>query len=131
MSQSIQHVREIYAAFDAGDVPRFLGYLDPQVRWCEAEGSAYADGNPYVGPEAVIAGVLARLQQDFDGFRVEVGEIVGGGDVVTMFGRYKATARASGRPLDVQAAHTWWLRDGKVVRFQQMVDTAGFAAALA
>jgi len=131
MSQSIQQVRDIYAAFDAGDVPRFLGYLDPQVRWCEAEGNAYADGNPYVGVDAVVAGVFARLQQDFDGFRVEVGELVGGGDVVTMLGRYKATARASGKPLDVQAAHTWWLRDGKVVRFQQMVDTAGFAAALA
>jgi ketosteroid isomerase-like protein len=131
MSQSIEQVREIYAAFDAGDVPRFLGHLDPQVSWCEAEGNAYADGNPYVGVDAVVAGVFARLQQDFDGFRVEVGEIVGGDDVVTMFGRYKATARATGKPLDVQVAHTWWLRDGKVVRFQQMVDTAGLAAALA
>ena len=131
MSQSLQHVREIYAAFAAGDVQGFLGYLDPRVQWNEAEGSAYADGNPYVGPDAVVSGVLTRLQEDFDGFRVEVGEIVGDGDVVTMFGRYKATARATGKPLDVQAAHTWWLEGGKVVRFQQMVDTLALTQALA
>jgi len=32
--------------------------------------------------------------------------------------------------LDVQCAHTWWIRDGKIVRFQQMVDTARAAATL-
>ena len=54
-----------------------------------------------------------------------MGEIVGGPEVVTMFGRYQGTRTK--KPLDVQCAHTWWLRDGKVTRFQQMVDTAAVA----
>lgn len=128
---NIDLVRGLYAAFSKGDVPAFLAHLDPQIRWNEAEGFPYADGNPYVGPDAVVGGVFQRLAEDWQDFRVDVGEIVGGGDVVTMFGRYKARHTTSGKDLDVQAAHTWWIRDGKVVRFQQMVDTAGVAAAIA
>jgi ketosteroid isomerase-like protein len=130
VSSSIDLIRSLYAAFDTGDLPAFLARLDPGVRWNEAEGFPYADRNPYVGPDAVV-GVFERLERDWEGFRVEVGEIVGGGDVVTMFGRYKGKSTATAKPLDVQCAHTWWIRDGKVVRFQQMVDTAGVARALA
>jgi ketosteroid isomerase-like protein len=130
-SPALELVRGLYAAFAAGDVPAFLAALDPEIRWNEAEGSPYFDGNPYVGPEAVVAGVLARIAADWDGFEVAVGELVGGPEVGTMLGRYRGKSRATGRALDVQCAHTWWLRGGKVVRFQQMVDTAGFAAALA
>jgi ketosteroid isomerase-like protein len=131
MSQSIQSVRNVYAAFAAGDLPAVLAHLDPGIRWNEAEGFPYSDRNAYVGPDAIVTGVFARLAVDWDGFRVEVGEIVGGDDVVTMFGRYKAKRKATGKVLDVQCAHTWWSRDGKAVRFQQMVDTAGVARALA
>ena len=58
-----------------------------------------------------------------------MGEIVGGPEVVTMFGRYQCTHAKTKKPLDVQCAHTWWLKDGKVTRFQQMVDTAAVARA--
>lgn len=131
MSQATDFVRSLYDAFAAGDVPGFLARLDARVVWNEAEGFPYSDGNPYVGPEAIVAGVFARLGRDWGDFRVEVGEIVGGPEVVTMFGRYRGKSLKSGRALDVQCAHTWWLRGGKVVRFQQMVDTARVAANLA
>jgi len=131
MNPSLAFVADLYAAFAAGDVPRFLGQLDPAVRWSEAEGFPYSDGNPYVGPEAIAAGVFQRLVTDWRDFRVEVEEIVGGPEVVTMFGRYRAVHTRTGKPLDVQCAHTWWLAGGKVVRFQQMVDTAAVAAAAA
>ena len=130
MNDSIDLVRGLYAAFAAGDVPKFLASLHPQVRWNEAEGFPLADRNPYVGIEALTAGVFARLGDFWRDFRVEVGEIVGGGDVVTMFGRYKGRSAATGRALDAQCAHTWWIHEGKVVRFQQMVDTASVARAL-
>ena len=131
MNPSTELVRSIYACLEAGDVPAFLARLDPHVVWNEAEGFPYSDRNPYAGPEAIVAGVFQRLLIDFVGFRVEVGEIVGSGDVVTMLGRYQAVHRQSGRALDAQCAHTWWLRGGKVVRFQQMVDTAGVARTIA
>jgi len=131
MTPSITLVQGLYDAFAAGDVPRFLSHLDPAVRWNEAEGFPYANGNPYIGPDAVVTGVFQPLLAEWQNFRVEVAELVGGPEVVTMFGRYKATHAQTGKPLDVQCAHTWWLRGGKVIRFQQMVDTAAVNAASA
>lgn len=130
MIKSIDLVRSLYDAFAAGDVPGFLARLHPEVVWNEAEGFPYSDRNPHVGPEAIVSGVFARLGADWHDFRVEVGEIVGGGEVVTMLGRYRGRAVRTGRELDVQCTHTWWIRDGQVVRFQQMVDTARVAANL-
>ncbi len=131
MSDSQEIVRGIYAAFASGDVFGLLGLLSPEIVWNEAEGFPYADGNPYAGPEAVVAGVFTRLATEWEGFGVDVGEIVGGPDVVTMFGRYHGTYLASGKALDAQCCHTWWIKDGQVVRFQQMVDTKAVAEALA
>lgn len=130
MTNPLDLVRGLYAAFAAGDVPAFLAALAPGVHWCEAEGFPLADRNPYVGQEAIVQGVFARLGEHWLDFRVEPAEFVGSGEVVTMFGRYRATARATGKPLDVQVAHTFWVADGKVVRFQQMCDTAAVAASL-
>jgi len=131
MSASTELIRSLYAAFAAGDVPGVLSKFDPRIVWNEAEGYPLADRNPYQGPDAVVGGVFARLADHWDGFRVEVGEIVGGPEVVTMLGRYRGRARRSGRELDVQCTHTWWIRDGRIARFQQMVDTQGVAANLA
>lgn len=106
----------------------------------EAEGASCLSGErhptsqalsppPYRGPQAIVEGVFGRLLPEWPNFQVEVGEIVGGPDVVTMFGRYKATHGKTKKRLDVQVAHTWWIRDGKIARFQQMVDTAAVARA--
>jgi hypothetical protein len=42
-------------------------------------------------------------------------------------GRYRATARASGDPLDAEVCHVWTVRDGKAIGFQQYTDTWQFA----
>lgn len=131
MPTPLELVRGLYAAFAAGDIPAFLSALAPDVHWCEAEGFPLADRNPYVGIDAIVHGVFARLGDHFLDFRVEPAEFAGSGDVVTMFGRYRATCRTSGKPLDVQVAHTFWIANDKVVRFQQMCDTAAVASALA
>lgn len=130
MSDSQEIVRGIYAAFASGDVFGLLALLSPEIVWNEAEGFPYSDGNPYAGPEAVVNGVFARLATEWEGFGVDVREIVGGPGVVTMFGRYHGKHLASGKALDAQCAHTWWIEGGMVVRFQQMVDTCAVAAAL-
>ena len=70
-------VKAIYAAFAAGDVPTFLGFLHPEVHWCEAESNPLADRNPYVGIDALVAGVFTRLAEDWNDFKVQVGEIEG------------------------------------------------------
>ena len=117
----------IYDAFAAGDVPGVLGRMDPAMVWNEAENFPYADGNPYVGPEAIAQGVFLRCATEWDGFAVQVDEIVDAGDTIVAFGRYLGTYKATGKAQTTQMAHVWRVADGKAVRFQQYADTLAVA----
>jgi len=120
-------IRGIYDAFLRGDITAVVSAMDQQIEWNEAEHITYWPGTPFVGPHEVLTGVFARLPQDFEHFRIEIGRMVVAGDTVLVEARYKATAKATGKSLDAQVAHVWDLRDGKVVRFQQYSDTWQFA----
>lgn len=122
-TSNLDIVRGIYAAFAAGDVPGVLGRFHDDIEWNEAEGFPYADGNPYVGPQAVLEGVFARCVGEWDGFGVEIDELHDAGAVIVARGRYVGTFKATGRAQRTQMAHVWWLRDGKVSRFQQYANT--------
>ena len=122
-------VKAVYDAFGRGDVPAVLGAFDPQILWSEAEGYVYAEGNPYIGPQAVALGVFQRLASDFTEFAVVPQSFIDGGDTIVVEGRYRGQMKATGRRIDAQFAHVWELRDGKVVRFQQYTDTKQWADA--
>jgi ketosteroid isomerase-like protein len=131
MSENVDVIRGLYDGFAAGDVPKVLAAMDPAIEWNEAENFPLSDRNPYVGPEAVAEGVFQRLADEWDGWSVDVGELVDAGDTVVMLGRYRATNKATGAPLDAQCVHVWRLREGKAVGFQQYVDTAQVQRAIA
>jgi len=123
MSQNVELVRSIYAAFAAGDMPGVLSRMAPDIEWNEAENFPYADGNPYRGPEAIVAGVFARLGGEWDGFAAVPEEFLDAGETVVVLGRYGGTYKATGRPMHAQMAHVWRVRGGKVAAFQQYTDT--------
>ena len=101
--------------------------LDEKIEWHEAEHVTYWPGGAFIGPQAVLEGVIARIPNDFDGFSIDVERIIGSGDTVLVEGRYRGTVRATGQPLDAQVAHVWDFRDGKAVHWQQYTDTLQFA----
>jgi ketosteroid isomerase-like protein len=127
MDDNAAVVRGVYEAFGKGDVSKLLDVLDPKVEWYEAEHVTYWPGGAFIGPQAVLEGVLARIPQDFDGLTIDVKRIVGLGDTVLVEARYRGTVRATGLALDAQVAHVWDFRDGKVVHWQQYTDTWQFA----
>ena len=132
MSQeNVGLVKSLYEAFGRGDVPTVLAAMDPKIEWNEAENFPYADRNPYIGPGAVVEGVFARLGSEWDGFGLDVEEVLDAGDTVVARGRYKGAYKKTGVRIHAQFAHVWRLRGGKVVAFQQHVDTAQVAKALA
>jgi uncharacterized protein len=122
-------VRGMYEGFARGDIMAVMGAMHEQIEWNEAEHFTYWTGGAFIGPQAVLAGVFARIAQDLDGFAIDVRRIVAAGDTVLVEARYKGTAKATGKPIDAQVAHVWDLRDGRVVRFQQYTDTWQFAQA--
>lgn len=123
MADNAALIKSIYDAFAKGDVPTVLGAMDPKIEWNEAEHFTYWNGGPFVGPDAIVAGVFARLGEDFDGFGVSVQRIVNGGDTVLAEVRYRGTVKKTGKAIDLQAAHVWDVRNGKIVKFQQYADT--------
>ena len=126
-AENVAVVKGIYEAFATGDIPAVLGAMSPDIEWNEAENFPYSDGNPYRGPDAILGGVFARIGGEWDGFAVEPSEFVDGGDTVVMTGRYTGTYKATGRSMNPQVAHFWTLHGGKVVQFQQLVDTLAVA----
>lgn len=118
-----------YAAFAKGDIPTVLDAMDPEIVWNEAEGNKYADGNPYLGPEAIKSGVFDRILQDHKLFEIkdiELHEMSNNQVLATL--RYNGELKTGGQ-YDVQAAHLWTFRDGKITAFQQYVDTRQLADA--
>jgi ketosteroid isomerase-like protein len=81
MSQeNVKTVQSMYAAFASGDVPTVLGSMDPKIEWNEAENFPYADGNPYVGPDAIVEGVFARLVGEWEYWHLAVERVLDAGD---------------------------------------------------
>jgi ketosteroid isomerase-like protein len=126
---NIELIRGLYAAFAKGDAPAVLGVMAPDIVWNEAENFLYADRNPYRGPQAILEGVFMRIGADFENFAVNPEEIIDGGDTIVMLGRYTGTFKATGKAINLQAAHVWRLQNAKVTGFQQYVDTFGAARA--
>ena len=122
-------IRRHYAASDEGDIAGMLAPLAEDVRWTEAAGFPYA--GTYVGPQAVLENVFARIQEDWEGFRLDIDEIVDGGDTVVGLGTYTGTNRRTGRPFEARVAHVWHLDGERVVQFEQIADTAMVSQALA
>lgn len=119
-----------YKAFAVGDIPAVLAVMDANIVWNEAEGNSYADGNPYIGPDAVLNGVFARIGTDHEYFNlVDIKLYEMSDDQVLATLRYQAKVKKNGAVYNTQAAHLWTLKNGKVIGFQQYVDTKQLADA--
>ncbi|HEX8667922.1 MAG TPA: nuclear transport factor 2 family protein [Allosphingosinicella sp.] len=123
MSANLDLIRGLYECFAAGDVAGVLARMSPDMVWNEAESFPYADGNPYVGHDAVVSGVFARLAGEWEGFAALPEEYLDAGEAIVVLGRYRGTYRATGRALDAEMVHLWRVRGGKAVSFRQSTDT--------
>ena len=123
--QSVEFLKGLYAAFGRGDVPAVLGGWADDIEWNEAEGMPY--GGVYRGGDAVVQSVFGPIATDVEGFAVTPEEFVGSGDTVAAIVRYTGTGKATGKSLDVPVVHVWDIRDGKLRRFRQYIDTVKFA----
>ena len=114
----------LYKAFLAGDVPTVLGLMDAKLIWNQAEDNALANGNPYIGPEAVLNGVFGRLIERHEYFKladIELHDMSNNQVLATL--RYDAKIKATGKTYNAQVAHLWALNNGKITTFQQYVHT--------
>ena len=123
-SENIAVVDGLYKSFAAGDIPNALATMDANIVWNEAESSPYADKNPYIGPDAVLNGVFARIGAEWEYWNLTDTQLHAmSGNMVLSTLRYKAKHKKTGKVIDAQTAHLFTLKDGKITAFQQYTDT--------
>ena len=122
--KDVEIVKNLYAAFAKGDVPAVLQKFSPKIEWNEAENFPYDDGNPYIGPQAVLEGVFARLGAEWEYWNLteQTYYEANSGEIIVT-GRYKAKNKMTSKEINVQFVHIWTLNDGLVTNFQQYADT--------
>jgi ketosteroid isomerase-like protein len=112
-------VIKMYADFASGNVQAVLDVMDPKIEWNKAENFPYADGNPYIGPDAVVNGVFAPLGAEWEYLNLadlQIHEMADNKVLAT--GRYQAKFKENGNLIDAQYAHLWKVKGSKVVSFQ-------------
>ena len=115
-------VRRQYIASAVGDLAALRDTLAIDVEWTEMAGFPLA--GTYRTPEGVTANVMEKLAVDWDGWAAHDDTYVVDGENVVVLARYTATNKATGKHIDVRVAHHFVVRGGKIVRFEQFVDTA-------
>jgi ketosteroid isomerase-like protein len=125
---NVQIAQSSYEAFARGDLQAVLDCFHTDVEWHAAEGLPF--GGVHKGRDAVARDVFGALMTLFDGFSLTQERIIDGGDYVVVLGRYGATARQTGKPLDAAFAHVWELEDGRLKRYYHYTDTVKFQEAL-
>ena len=122
---NVNLLKNLYDAFGRGDIPTVLGHMSPDIHWHEAESNPYMpSGEAWVGPDAILENLFMKLGAEWDGFSVHPKAFHDAGNSVIVEVRYSGRYKATGRSMDAQVCHVWDVKDGKVTRFQQYVDTA-------
>jgi ketosteroid isomerase-like protein len=115
-------VRRQYLASAHGDLEALRATLADDVEWTEMAGFPLA--GTYRTPHGVTAAVMERLGREWDDWIVHDDTYVVDGEDVVVLARYTATNKATGRDMNVRVAHHFIVRGGRIVRFEQFVDTA-------
>lgn len=128
MSDLIQQVKALYAAFGRGDVATILASLTDDVSWEFEAPAEISWGGIRRGP-AQVAGFFQGIATEHADPNLSITDFVSSGDSVATFGRYQATVRATGKRVDTPVGHLFQFRDGQVARYINLTNTAAFVEA--
>jgi ketosteroid isomerase-like protein len=114
MSQeNVDHVRQMYEAFDRGDLDRALSCLDPEV---VMDATHRVDGAIGHGREEATA-ILAEWLDTWDEWREELEEIRDLGSQVLVVSIQRGRGKESGIEWDNRFAMLYELRNDKITRW--------------
>ena len=121
-------IEKLYASLNERDYEAVMSHLADDIVWIVADNSPLADQSPYRGMAAVRSGIFQRLTAGFDKLIIVTDEIFecGGGRVVAL-GYYYGKFSGRAEEFKAQVAHIWTVREGRMVKFQQYLDTLQIA----
>jgi ketosteroid isomerase-like protein len=118
-------IRSFYAALATGDAPAALGLMADDIEWHTMWHYKVAGR----GPQKVAEGLLMPLMAEWSSFALTPTDYIADGGTVVSLGRFTGVHGTSGKPVDAAYAHVWDVRDGKIRRFRQYIDTLAVAEA--
>jgi ketosteroid isomerase-like protein len=111
MSQeNVEIVREMYEAFNRGDVDRGVKLLHPRPELHQPP--EVVDAETYVGLDAFLRG-LTLFTEEWDDPRFEPQEVDAVGNCVLMRVRVVGRGKRSGAEMTTEFFHAWTFDDGK------------------
>jgi len=126
---NLDTVRRSYDAFSRHDLAGAMGDMHPEIVWHQAQGLPH--GGTYRGLAEVRRNIFDPLEEEWwDGFTADPDEFLDAGANVVVIGRYRGTAKETGKHLDVPFVHIWTVEDDQAIQFRQYLDTAGWVEAL-
>ena len=121
---NVQVVRRAYAAFQKGDITGLLDLVAEDADWSHpGPPEAIPFAGEYRGRDGV-AQFFARLDEAEEAKLFEPREFFAAGERVVALGRYVGRVRATGRADEVEWAHVFTVRGGKIASHRQYSDTA-------
>jgi len=96
-------------------------HLAADASWTEAAGFPY--GGTYIGLDAITKNVFHRLATEWTEYKFTPEGYVADEDKVVAYGTYSGTYNVTGKYFEARVTHLWRLKNGKIVSFEQFVDS--------
>jgi ketosteroid isomerase-like protein len=103
-------------------------YVAEDISWTEAKGFPYA--GTYIGLEEITRNVFSRLGSEWIDYKFTPEDYVAEGDNVVAYGTYSGVYKKTDKAIKARVAHLWKLKNGKIISFEQFVDSQIINAAM-
>ena len=126
-----QTVKDVYAAFQRGDVAAIVARVADDVDWRnDRVESRECPWNGNFSGKANLPGFFKAVGEHLDISVFDVQAIAASGSLVAVYLRIESTVRKNGRSLKNDSVHVWTFNDsGQITRYRHFNDTAAELAA--
>jgi ketosteroid isomerase-like protein len=131
MASNIEATKKGYECFQRGDIPSLIrDLLDDNCVWISPGPS---DKLPWAGTfkgKHEIANFFAQVGEHLEFNEFAPREMIEQGETVVVLGTLAGRAKKTGKAVKNEWAHVFKFRQGKVVSFQEYIDTAADVLAM-
>jgi uncharacterized protein len=131
MTSNVEATKKGYECFQRGDIPSLIrDLLDDNCVWISPGPS---DKLPWAGTfkgKHEIANFFAQVGEHLEFSEFAPREMIEQGETVVVLGTLAGRAKKTGKAVKNEWAHVFKFRQGKVVSFQEYIDTAADVLAM-
>jgi len=127
--ENLAIVRRGYDAFGRGDIEGLISLFDENIEWSSPGPSDLPTSGQRRGHQQVRQ-FFGSVNELYDFQKFEPHTFIAEGDHVVVLGEDTAVVKSTGKAITESWAHVFTVKNGKIVRFQEYIDTAAAVAEL-